>query len=331
MVWNAARQASVRPVATFAMVGRHAERAAVGQLLDAVRDGLSGALVLTGEPGIGKTRLLEYAATRAAELRVVRLTAVEQETGLGFGALHRLLRPFLNRVARLPDPQRAALDAALGLAARLPSDRYLVGLATLTLLSEVAADQPLLLLVDDAQWLDRESAEALAFAAHAAACRLPRPDHRRPRRARGHGPVRRTERAFGHRLARGGGQGPALLRHPAGGPGRGRPDRHRDRRQSARTAGTRRCPDGRAVVRYRPLARSTAGGPSAGRAFPAPGASPAAGDRNPVVAARGGPVGRGGDDVARRRHAGPVAPRCRAWLSPRASSAVACRRPSGIL
>ncbi|MET7479346.1 AAA family ATPase [Streptomyces sp. NPDC005648] len=147
------------------MIGRHTEREAIGRLLDAVREGLGGALVLTGEPGIGKTRLLEYAAARAAELRVVRLTAVEQETGLGFGALHRLLRPFLNRTDRLPGPQRAALDAALGLLSGPPADRHLVGLATLTLLSEAAADEPLLFLVDDAQWLDRESAEALAFTA----------------------------------------------------------------------------------------------------------------------------------------------------------------------
>ncbi|MFF0013321.1 BREX system ATP-binding domain-containing protein [Streptomyces sp. NPDC005374] len=162
MVGNGVQQASGRPTI---MVGRHAEREAIGRLLDAVRDGLSGVLVLTGEPGIGKTRLLEFAAARATELRVVRLTAVEQETGLGFGALHRLLRPFLSRTAGLPGPQRGALDAALGLASGPPADRYLVGLATLTLLSEVAADRPLLFLVDDAQWLDRESAEALAFTA----------------------------------------------------------------------------------------------------------------------------------------------------------------------
>ncbi|MFG2938398.1 AAA family ATPase [Streptomyces sp. NPDC048282] len=160
MVWNGVQQASGPP-----MVGRHTEREAIGRLLDAVRDGLSGALVLTGEPGIGKTRLLEHAADRAAELRVVRLTAVESETGLGFGALHRLLRPFLNRADRLPGPQRAALDAALGLVPGPPADRYLVGLATLTLLSEAAAEQPLLFLLDDAHWLDRESAEALAFTA----------------------------------------------------------------------------------------------------------------------------------------------------------------------
>ncbi|MFE4964864.1 AAA family ATPase [Streptomyces sp. NPDC056660] len=160
MVWNGVQHASGPP-----MVGRHAEREVIGRLLDAVRDGLSGVLVLTGEPGIGKTRLLADAATRAAELRVVRLTAVEPEAGLGFGALHRLLRPFLNRTGRLPGPQRAALDAALGLMTGPPADRYLVGLATLTLLSEVATDQPLLLLLDDAQWLDRESADALAFVA----------------------------------------------------------------------------------------------------------------------------------------------------------------------
>ncbi|MGW5656634.1 AAA family ATPase [Streptomyces humi] len=160
MVWNGVQQASGPP-----MLGRHAERDAVGRLLDAVRDGLSGVLVLTGEPGIGKTRLLEYAADRARELRVVRLTAAETETGIGFGALHRLLRPFLNRTGRLPGPQRAALDAALGLVPGPPADRYLVGLATLTLLSDAAADQPLLFLLDDAQWLDRESAEALAFTA----------------------------------------------------------------------------------------------------------------------------------------------------------------------
>ncbi|WP_327138344.1 LuxR family transcriptional regulator (plasmid) [Streptomyces sp. NBC_01340] len=160
MVWNGGQNVSGPQ-----MVGRHAEREAIGRLLDAVRDGLSGVLVLTGEPGIGKTRLLEYAATRASELRVVRLTAVEPETGLGFGALYRLLRPFLNRTDRLPGPQRAALDAALGLVPGPPADRYLVGLATLTLLSEAAAEQPLLILLDDGQWLDRESAEALAFAA----------------------------------------------------------------------------------------------------------------------------------------------------------------------
>ncbi|MFF4310742.1 AAA family ATPase [Streptomyces sp. NPDC001507] len=160
MGWNGVQPASEPP-----LVGRHPEREAIGRLLDTVRDGLGGALVLTGEPGIGKTRLLGYAAARAAELRVVRLTAVEPETGLGFGALYRLLRPFLNRTGLLPGPQRAALEAALGLVSGPSADRCLVGQATLSLLSEAAAEQPLLILLDDAQWLDRESADALAFTA----------------------------------------------------------------------------------------------------------------------------------------------------------------------
>ncbi len=96
---------------------------------------------------------------------MIWLTGVESETQLGFGALHRLLRPFLDRVPGLPAPQRDALSAAFGLTGSAPPDRYLVGLATLTVLSGVAADQPVLCLVDDVHWLDRESAEALAFTA----------------------------------------------------------------------------------------------------------------------------------------------------------------------
>jgi len=147
------------------LLGRHGEREAIDALLAAARDGLSGVLMLTGEPGIGKTRLLEYAAAAAADLTVIWLTGVESETQLGFGALHRLLRPFLDRVPGLPAPQRDALSAAFGLSGSEPADRYLVGLATLTMLSGVAADQPVLCLVDDVHWLDRESAEALAFTA----------------------------------------------------------------------------------------------------------------------------------------------------------------------
>lgn len=147
------------------LLGRHAERDAIDELLAKARDGLSGVLMLIGEPGIGKTRLLEYAAAAAADLTVMWLTGVESETQLGFGALHRLLRPFMDRVAGLPAPQRDALSTAFGLGGSEPPDRYLVGLATLTVLSGVAADQPALCLVDDVHWLDRESAEALAFAA----------------------------------------------------------------------------------------------------------------------------------------------------------------------
>jgi DNA-binding CsgD family transcriptional regulator len=151
--------------AAWPLLGREAEREAIDELLAAARDGLSGVLMLAGEPGIGKTRLLEYAAAAAADLRVIWLTGVESETQLGFGALHRLLRPFLDRAPELPEPQRDALSAAFGLGGTEPPDRYLVGLATLTLLSGVAAEHPVLCLVDDVHWLDRESAEALAFTA----------------------------------------------------------------------------------------------------------------------------------------------------------------------
>ena len=147
------------------LLGRHTECEAIDGLLAAARDGLSGLLLLTGEPGIGKTRLLEYAAADAADLHVIRLAGVESEIRLGFGALHRLLRPFLDRILGLPVPQRDALSAAFGLIGSAPPDRYLVGLATLNVLASVAAEKPVLCLVDDVHWLDRESAEALAFTA----------------------------------------------------------------------------------------------------------------------------------------------------------------------
>ncbi|MEU6549580.1 LuxR family transcriptional regulator [Streptomyces sp. NPDC046915] len=146
------------------MIGRHSERAAIGRLLESVRDGFSGVLVLTGDAGVGKSRLLEYAAQSAQDLTVVRLVGVEAETRLGYGALHRLLRPYLGRLSALPERQRDALNTAFGLTDASPSDRHLVGLATLTLLSDAASAAPMLCLVDDMQWLDRESAETLAFA-----------------------------------------------------------------------------------------------------------------------------------------------------------------------
>lgn len=158
MVWS-----DVHPPAGPAMVGRLAEREAIGRLLEAVRDGFSAVLVLNGDAGVGKSRLLEYAAESARELSVVRLVGVEAETRLGYAALHRLLRPHLARLPKLPQRQRDALNAVFGLDDAPPSDRHLVGLATLTLLSEAATATPMLCLVDDVQWLDRESAETLAF------------------------------------------------------------------------------------------------------------------------------------------------------------------------
>ena len=145
------------------LLGRHEERQALDNLLDALRDGLSGALVLTGEAGIGKTRLLDYAAEAAVDLRTVRVSGMEAEARLGFAALHRLLLPFLDRLERLPGPQRDVLGSAFGLRAGPPADRFLAGLAALTLLADAAVDQPLICLVDDAQWLDRESMEVLGL------------------------------------------------------------------------------------------------------------------------------------------------------------------------
>ncbi|MDQ0779829.1 DNA-binding CsgD family transcriptional regulator [Streptomyces aurantiacus] len=158
MVWSGVHRAAGPP-----MVGRHTEREAIGRLLESVHDGFSGVLVLTGDAGVGKSRLLEYAAQSAQDLTVVRLVGVEAETRLGYGALHRLLRPYLGRLPALPQRQRDALNAAFGLTDAAPSDRHLVGLAALTLLSDAATAAPMLCLVDDVQWLDRESAETLAF------------------------------------------------------------------------------------------------------------------------------------------------------------------------
>ncbi|SEL54782.1 helix-turn-helix transcriptional regulator [Nonomuraea pusilla] len=140
--------------------GREAEQSAIDRLL-ADR---TGVLILRGEAGIGKTALLEYAAS-AAQGRVLRVSGVESEAELPFAALHLLLHPMLDRIEALPGQQADALLSALGLGRAAPGDRFLIRLATLSLLTEVAADQPLVCLVDDAQWLDQESADALMFAA----------------------------------------------------------------------------------------------------------------------------------------------------------------------
>ncbi|SBT40300.1 LuxR family transcriptional regulator [Micromonospora auratinigra] len=145
------------------LYGREAELAAVGALLATVRRGGSGALVVRGEPGIGKTALLAHADL--AGLRVLRAAGVESEAELPFAGLHLLLRPVLDRLDAVPAVQAEALRGALGLAAAGAPDRFLVGLAVLSLLSEVADDGPLLAVVDDAQWLDRASGDALLFAA----------------------------------------------------------------------------------------------------------------------------------------------------------------------
>jgi hypothetical protein len=148
-----------------ALLDRAAETAALEGVLAAVRDGLSGVLVLRGEAGIGKTALLEWAAGRAGEIRLARVAGVQAEIGMGFAGLHQLLVPLLGGLEQLPGPQRQALGSAFGLVAGPPPDRFLVGLAALTLLTDAAAGQPVLCLVDDAQWLDQVSVEVLGFVA----------------------------------------------------------------------------------------------------------------------------------------------------------------------
>jgi DNA-binding CsgD family transcriptional regulator len=148
-----------------AIVGRSGDRAALDDLVQVVRQGLSESMVIVGEPGVGKTRLLQYAADAAEGLRLVRIAGVESEVQLGFAAVHRLLLPFLDRVDRLPAPQRDALRLTFGLLDGAPPARFLVGLGALTLLADAAAVQPLIFVVDDAQWLDRESLDVLGFVA----------------------------------------------------------------------------------------------------------------------------------------------------------------------
>jgi DNA-binding CsgD family transcriptional regulator len=147
------------------LYGRDAEIAALSDLLDQARKGTSGTLVLRGDPGIGKTALVSHITERADGFRIIRAAGIEEESELPFAGLHLLLRPALDRITALPGVQAQALRGALGLAEAGPPDRFLVGLAVLSLLAELAADQPLVCVLDDAQWLDRASADALLFAA----------------------------------------------------------------------------------------------------------------------------------------------------------------------
>ncbi|GAA2297582.1 LuxR family transcriptional regulator [Nonomuraea roseoviolacea subsp. roseoviolacea] len=148
------------------LMGRADDQAALDALLDAAREGRSAALVVRGEPGIGKTSLLAYAGERAEGMTVLRGTGIETEAEIPFSSLHLLLRPALARVDALPERQAAALRGALGIGPAGRDDELLVGLAVLSLLSDLAEERPLLCLVDDAHWLDRASAGALRFAAH---------------------------------------------------------------------------------------------------------------------------------------------------------------------
>src|ERR1700733_2689639 len=147
------------------LADRRGERRVLDQLVDAVRAGGSRVLVVRGEPGVGKSALLDYLAGQASGCRVVRAAGVESEIELAFAGLHQLLAPMLDRVERLPGPQREALRTAFGLSTGPLPDRFLVGLAVLGLVSEVAGERPLICVVDDEQWLDRASVQTLGFVA----------------------------------------------------------------------------------------------------------------------------------------------------------------------
>jgi DNA-binding CsgD family transcriptional regulator len=147
------------------LLGRHRECGMLDGLLEDVRAGRSGALMVRGEAGIGKTALLEYAIGSASDLRVARAAGVESEMELPFAALHQLCAPMLDQLDRLPEPQRDALRITFGLSAGPAADRLFVGLAVLSLLSEAASERPLVCVVDDAHWLDQASAQALGFVA----------------------------------------------------------------------------------------------------------------------------------------------------------------------
>jgi hypothetical protein len=156
--WPAARR-------TVGLTGRRAECGVLDRLVTAVRAGESRALVVHGEAGVGKTALLEYLAGQAPGCRVARAAGVQSEMELPFAGLHQLCAPMLDRLEALPVPQRDALRTVFGLSAGPAPDRFLVGLAVLSLLSHVGEEQPLVCPVDDGQWLDHASAQVLSFVA----------------------------------------------------------------------------------------------------------------------------------------------------------------------
>jgi DNA-binding CsgD family transcriptional regulator len=149
----------------FGFVGRSAERRSIDDALVRARDGRSAALVISGEPGIGKTALLRYAGRQASGFRVFSFEGVQAEMDLPFSGLHRLCAPIMDSLEKLPDPQQNALRVALGIASGGAPDKFLIAMAVLNLLAATAADRPLLCLVDDSQWLDTTSLEALGFVA----------------------------------------------------------------------------------------------------------------------------------------------------------------------
>ncbi len=160
-----ARLATAPGLVRAGLRGRATECAVLDGLLEVIRGGVSRSLVLRGEAGIGKTALLEYVIASATDVTVVRAVGVESEMELAYAGLHQLCGAMLDRLGRLPGPQRLALEIVFGLSTGAVPDRFLVGLAALSLLSEGAEERPLLCVVDDAQWLDQASALTLAFVA----------------------------------------------------------------------------------------------------------------------------------------------------------------------
>jgi DNA-binding CsgD family transcriptional regulator len=161
--WLTAKWGWLSMVAPAGLRGRDRECETLTGLAEGARAGLSRVLVLRGEAGIGKTALLDFLLERSDGCRVSRAGGVESEMELAFSGLHQLCGPFLDRVKSLPDPQRDALETIFGLQSGAPPDRFLVGLAVLSLLSEVAEEQPVVCVVDDAQWLDQASVQTLQF------------------------------------------------------------------------------------------------------------------------------------------------------------------------
>ena len=152
-------------LARATLLDRDRERGELDQLIAETREDRSRVLVLRGEPGVGKTALLEYLSAAAVGCRITRVSGVESEMELAFAGLHALCTPMLGRLGHLPTPQRDALSTAFGMKAGNPPDRFLVGLAVLSLLADAAEEQPLVCIVDDAHWLDRVSVQVLAFVA----------------------------------------------------------------------------------------------------------------------------------------------------------------------
>src|SRR5215831_16518056 len=152
-------------VPTGPLLGRSSECAALDQLVADVRASSSRALVVRGEPGVGKSALLKHLVQHASGCGIARAVGVESEMELAYAGLQQLCAPFVDRLERLPGPQRDALGTAFGLRDSDAPDRFLVGLAVLSLLSDIAEQRPLVCVVDDAQWLDAASAQALAFVA----------------------------------------------------------------------------------------------------------------------------------------------------------------------